>query len=90
MAGVEVWEVGMYEKDEDEGNVGFQFKMAREVFKPIVINHPTESVRKTASRYTNPILSSLTAIRVDEGAKEFESHEDVMAKLVGKEIKNGN
>ena len=62
---------------DDEDNVGAGWKIAREVFKS-----PAQ-VMAAKNRYTNPILQSKLHVIVQAGEKEFTSHEDVMAKLLG-------
>lgn len=82
--GTEYRKINMYEKDEDEGNVGAQWKMARDVFKP----KPSESQRIGDITITLHDVDYGQPSRVhqlvDAGSSEFESHEDVMAKLLGK------
>lgn len=81
----------MYEKDEDEGNVGFQFKMAKDIFKP----SPTrlDNIQRNSggsgpmhslpAQGAGPILNEVQK-RIAAGTNGFESHEDVMVKLLGK------
>lgn len=76
----------VYEKDEDYGNVWAAKKLAAEL-KSGDIRHqvpePTP-IELFTTPYTNPLVRTKTHRMVDSGAKEFESHEDVMAKLLGK------
>lgn len=73
----------MYEKDEDEGNVGFQFRMAKEVFKGEQPSSCVQSMHSFPAKGPAPVLNQVQR-RVAAGASEFTSHEDVMAKLLGK------
>lgn len=77
----------MYEKDEDYGNVWAARKiaadMASEVFK-VAPRAGTNCHPPFKSPITNPIVLDKIHAVVDAGAKEFASHEDVMAKLLGK------
>lgn len=69
----------MYDKDEDDYNVGAEWRMAREVFKEA----PRRGVANRHYPVTNPIIKPLIHTRVDEGAKEFSGHEDVIKKFLG-------
>lgn len=73
----------MYEKDEDYGNVWaakqLAAKMTREALSPVSKELYQITETGTKMLYLNP----LDAV-VANGAKQFTSHEDVMAKLLGK------
>jgi len=76
----------MYEKDEDEGNVGFQFKMAAQIFReaPKAGRICNERSKYAKNPITNPIIKPVAHTIVDAGVAQFAGHEDVMAKLLGK------
>jgi hypothetical protein len=78
-------ERGMYQRDNDEdyGNVWAAKKLAADLLKrePKVGRSRNEQPRCVI---TNPIVMDKVQVSVEDGAKEFSSHEDVMAKLLGK------
>ena len=73
----------MYEKDEDDYNVGAEWRMAKGIFKnssTLMTNipqKPQQPAQIDAMQYNR--VNQLVA----QGARQFEGHEDVMAKLLG-------
>ena len=77
----------MYEKDEDDyndynGNVGFQFRMAKDVFKSPLVMPATQTVKRE-NTHVDSMQYNATNRLVAEGAKQFAGHEDVIKKLLG-------
>lgn len=75
----------MYEQDEDDfekynGNIGYQFRMAKDVLKQPRQRGGTNRPHPV----TNQIIKTVSDAAVDEGAKQFAGYEDVMVKLLGK------
>lgn len=78
----------MHEKDEDDfsdynGNVGFQFRMAKSVFKssPTLMTNIPPKPQQPAQ--IDSMQYNAVNRMVAQGARQFEGHEDVINKLLG-------
>lgn len=78
----------MYEKDEDDfsdynGNVGFQFRMAKSVFKnsPTLMTNIPQQTQQPAQ--IDSMQHNAVNRMVAQGARQFEGHEDVIKKFLG-------
>lgn len=69
----------MYEKDEDEYNVGLQFRMAKDIFK----QPKPKVIARRPNPISNPIIKTVNDAIVDEGATQFAGHEDVIKRFLG-------
>ena len=75
-----------YQRDEDEGNIGAQWKIAREVFKTKPLAQQKTNFESDVAVTTygaGPVYLNPVDKLVANGASQFTSHEDVIKKLLG-------
>jgi hypothetical protein len=73
----------MYEKDEDDYNVGAEWRMAKGVFKgsPTLITNIPPKPQQPAQ--IDSMQYNAVNRMVAQGARQFEGHEDVIKRFLG-------
>ena len=76
----------MYDDDKDDDmppNTGFQWRMARGIFTKREPVKPTTTIEKKEYELNKSMQINYVNKLVDDGAKQFSGHEEVVRKLLG-------